>query len=344
MLRILIPSDGKPGHYKKAAAIAQALAAEHSAEVSFLDVRMRLALFHDVLRRHLRRHRRLPGPRWLSLFYRLPAALPPRPDLVISSGGKTTFVNAWLAQHYGCPNVFIGDTRGVHDAYFSRIVVHDAAHDRDPRFVSSLIPTEITADLLRRAAAEYAATRDPGFLARRHWTLLIGGDSGGYRFRQDDWEALGVAIRELADRHGIRWLITTSRRTSRSAEVVLRRAELAPHVNELQIYRTDARKIYNALLGCGEAIFCTEDSGTMLTEAAAANKPLFSIRPRMATATPALRDLLEFYEVRGRLKRVPIGDLQHLQSDDLSEGFHMQQDQDLCHVCARILETLPVAA
>lgn len=344
MLRILIPSDGKPGHYKKAAAIAQALAAEQPAEVSFLDVRLRLAAFHDVLRRHLRRFRRLPGLRWLSLFYRLPTALPPRPDLIISSGGKTTFVNAWLAQHYRCPNVFIGDTRGVHDAYFSRIVVHDAAHDDDPRFISSLIPTEISGDLLRRAAVEYAATRDAAFRARRHWTLLIGGDSGGYRFRQPDWEALGAAIRVLAERHGIRWLITTSRRTGRGVEDVLQRAELAAHIDELQIFRTDPRKIYNALLGCGEAIFCSEDSGTMLTEAAAAGKPLFSIRPRVAEATPALRDLLQFYESRGRLKRAAIDDLQHLHADDVTQGFRVEHEDGLSAVCARILEALPAAA
>jgi mitochondrial fission protein ELM1 len=344
MLRILIPSDGKPGHYKKAAAIAQALAAEQPADVSFLDVRLRLALFHDVLRRHLRRHRRLPGPRWLSLFYRLPAALPPRPDLIISSGGKTTFVNAWLAQHYGCPNVFIGGTRGVHDAYFSRIVVHDAAYDGDPRFIPSLIPTEITSELLRRAAADYVALRDDAFRARRHWTLLIGGDSGGYRFRQPDWESLGVAIRVLAERHSIRWLMTTSRRTGRGAEEVLRRADLAPHIDELQIFRTDPRRIYNALLGCAESIFCTEDSGTMLTEAAAAGKPLFSIRPRTAEATPALRDLLQFYESRGRLKRVAIDDLQHLRADDVTQGFRVEHEDGLSAVCARILETLPAAA
>jgi mitochondrial fission protein ELM1 len=342
MLRILIPSDGKPGHYKKAAAIAQALAAGQPAEVSFLDVRLRLALFHDVLRQQLRRHRRLPGPRWLSLYYRV-AALPSRPDLIISSGGKTAFVSAWLAQHYGCPNVFIGDTRGIHDEYFSRIVVHDAAHDGDPRFLSSLIPTEINADLLHRAAADYAATREPDFQRRRHWTLLIGGDSGGYRFRQSDWEALGVAIRVLAERHAIRWLITTSRRTGRAAEDVLRRAGLAPHIDELQIYRTDPRKIYNGLLGCAEAVFCTEDSGTMLTEAAAAGKPLFAIRPRTARGTPALCDLLDFYAARGRLKRIAISDLAQLQQADVTDGFRAERD-DLSAVCRGILEVLTPAA
>jgi len=344
MLRILIPSDGKPGHYKKAAAIAGAIAAAQPADVSFFNVRMRLALFHDILRRHFRRHRQLPGPHWLRLFYRLPEPLPAPPGLIISSGGKTTFVNAWLAQHYGCPNVFIGDTRGISDEYFSRIVVHDASHGRDPRFISSLIPTEITSELLEHAAEAYTTTREPAFRTRRHWTLLIGGDSGGYRFRQADWESLGAAIRVLAERHGIRWLITTSRRTSRAADTVLQSAELASHIDELQIYRTDPRRIYNALLGCGESIFCTEDSGTMLTEAAAANKPLFSIRPRAATATPALRDLLQYYEAQGRLKRRAIDELPFLQADDVSRGFRTQPDQGLSAVRARILETLPAAA
>lgn len=342
-MRILIPSDGKPGHYKKAEAIARGIAACRPADIALFDVRLRVAFFHDVLRLHLRGHRTLPGPRWLSMFYSLSAELPERPDLIISSGGKTAFINAWLAQHYGCPNAFIGDTRGIHNSYFTRIVVHHAAQGSDPRFVPSLIPTEITPELLARAAAAYTAGRELDFRRRRHWTLLLGGDSGGYRYRAADWEALGAALRTLAARHGIRWLITTSRRTNPDADRVLQSDELRPCIDELQIYRTDPRRIYNALLGCGEVIFCSEDSGTMLTEAASAGRPLFAIRPRVARATPALRELLEFYAGRGSLKRVTIDALGGLSAADVSTGFATQAGQGLTSVCERILEVLPAA-
>lgn len=349
MLRILIPSDGKPGHYKKAEAIARGIAASRPADIALYDVRLRVAFFHDVLRLHLRRHRALPGPRWLSLFYRLSAELPERPDLIISSGGKTAFINAWLAQHYGCPNAFIGGTRGVHDDYFARIIVqHSArgshpAHRGDPRFVPSLIPTEITPELLAHAADAYAAAREPEFRGRRHWTLVLGGDSGGYRYRPAEWEALGAGLRTLAARHGIRWLITTSRRTSTVAETVLQRDDLRPHIDELQIYRTDPRRIYNALLGCGEVIFCTEDSGTMLTEAASAGRPLFSVRPRIARTTRAHRELLDYYSECGWLKRVTIDGLARLQPADIATGFAPQAEFGLSRVCERILDVLPAA-
>jgi hypothetical protein len=302
-----------------------------------------------VLRLHLSRHRALPGPRWLSVFYRLSGELPERPDLIISSGGKTVFINAWLAQHYGCQNTFIGDTRGVHDDYFARIVVQHSprgahpAHGDDPRFIPSLIPTEITPALLAQAAEVYTAAREPEFRGRRHWTLVLGGDSGGYRYRPAEWETLGAGLRALAERHGIRWLITTSRRTSPVAEAVLQRDDLRPHVDELQIYRTDPRQIYNALLGCGEVIFCTEDSGTMLTEAVSAGRPLFSIRPGVARTTRAHRELLDFYSDCGWLKRVTIDELARLQPADIATGFAPQAEQELPRVCERILEVLPAA-
>jgi hypothetical protein len=125
---------------------------------------------------------------------------------------------------------------------------------------------------------------------------------------------------------------------------VLRRADLAPHIDELQIYRSDRRKIYNALLGCGEALFCTEDSGTMLTEAAAAGKPLFAIQPQIARGTPALCDLLDLYSARGRLKRIAIDDLPQLKRADVTDGFRAECGDSLWVVCERILELLPAAA
>ena len=126
MLNLLLISDGKPGHYKKSVAIAEAIAKRRVAKVSWLNVRMRLPVFHDVLRRSFRQHRRLPGLPWLRATHRFPKEPLPdaTPDLIVSSGGKTAFANAWLAQYHGCPNVFIGHTRGIHDNYFSRIMVY----------------------------------------------------------------------------------------------------------------------------------------------------------------------------------------------------------------------------
>lgn len=344
MIHLLILRDRKPGHYKKSEAIAQAITRSRPASISRLDVRMKFAAYHNLLKTYLRQHRTLPGLRWLKAIYTLPQPLPDRPDLIISSGGKTAFINAWLAQHYQCPNVFIGDSRGISNEYFSRLVVHDDQHPQDPRFVTAPIPTEITSHLLKRAEADYLTGKPAPFAQTSHWTLLVGGRSGGYRYTRADWSDLANALPVLAARFNIRWLITTSRRSDRICEQLLSTPEVRRSVDELQFVRTDPRRIYNALLARGSTIFCTEDSGTMLTEAAATGKPVVSLRPRKADATPALDALLDYYVHRGQMQRIPLKDLIRLDVPSLTAHAVPDANESLVEVSARIQELLPAAA
>jgi len=343
MLRLLILSDGKPGHYKKSQAIAREIAEQRACRVEQVEIRMRLALWHNVLRPMFRRHRQLPDGGWFRWCYRCDSQ-PGETDLIISSGGKTAYANAWLAQQLGCANVFIGGTRGVHDAYFSRIVIHDDTRVGDPRFIRSLIPTDITAERLRASVSQYATCRDGQFLDQRHWALLIGGNSGGYRYTNREWRWLIDALPILAERHGIRWLVTTSRRTPRAVEELLRSPELQSCIDDLVIFRTDERRVYNAFLGKAEVIVCTEDSGTMLTEAAATGRPVLSVRPQTARTTAALKRLLDFYSSCDRLRRFPIGALAALEHEDAHWEARGATHGGLGQVGARILEMLPRAA
>ena len=349
MLNVLLISDGKPGHYKKSAAIADAITKRRRTTLAWLDVRMRLPVFHDLLRPAFRHHHQVPDLKWLRATHRFPQeSLPDSPpDLIISSGGKTAFANAWLAQYYGCPNIFIGQTRGIHLSYFSRNMVCGNAvsnggnyESADPRLIPGPIPTEISREMLDEAAWKYLATRDAAFARQRHWTMLIGGNSGGFRYGERDWRCLAGAMETLAERHQIRWLVTTSRRTPRRAEQALRQHSVRRHIDDLLIFRKDPRRVFNALLACGDVVFCTEDSGSMLTEASVAGKPAFSIRPRRAVATVALDQLLEFYIDAGRLKRVAIDEMSGLTDEDVSTGFHCAPVDELEAACERILEVL----
>ena len=344
MLHLLILKDGKPGHYKKSEAVAQAMTAQRPATISRLDVRMRFAAYHDALRFYLKQHRTLPGLNWLRMVYRLPAELPHRPDLIISSGGKTAFINAWLAQHYRCANVFIGFSRGISDAYFSRLIVHNSEHAGDPRFIDAPIPTEITPAILNQAETDYLTGKPAGFTGTSHWTLLVGGRSGGYRYSRRDWTALAESLPILAARFNIRWLITTSRRTDRTCEQLLSCPEVKACVDELQIVRTDPRRIYNALLGRGRVIFCTEDSGTMLTEAAATGKPVIALRPKRARATLALDQLLDYYVSRSQMQRVPIEDMIRLDAGTLTACAVPSANESLSQVAEQLQDVLPAAA
>lgn len=194
-----------------------------------------------------------------------------RPDLIVSSGGKTCIANAWLATAMHCPNVFIGDTRGLSPDLFDHILTPDTRFQQDARYIIGVPPTTIDPQELREAAEAYLADRedDPQI---RYWTLLIGGSTNcrSFAYSRSEWTRLADGAATLAEQHGIRWLITTSRRTGRTAENVFsRHRRLQPHIEDLCLYGKDDRKIFNAFLACADTVFCTEDSATMLTEAVA---------------------------------------------------------------------------
>jgi len=51
------------------------------------------------------------------------------------------------------------------------------------------------------------------------WLLLIGGNGAGYRYEDADWRALAAAVNRLGKEEGVRWLVTTSRRTGAAARI-----------------------------------------------------------------------------------------------------------------------------
>ncbi|MFG0296309.1 MAG: ELM1/GtrOC1 family putative glycosyltransferase, partial [Maioricimonas sp. JB045] len=260
-MRILILSDGKPGHFKKSEAVAKAIQLCRPAEVEWLDITLRWHGFHSVLKRWFNWRGQLPAPSWLPWVYDMPEPPQMRPDLIVSSGGKTCIANAWLASCMHCPNVFIGDTRGLSPDLFDHILTPDTQFQRDSRYIIGVPPTTIDPQELKEAAEAYLADRedDP---AIRYWSLLIGGNTNcrSFAYTRSEWTTLADSAATLAERHGIRWLITTSRRTGRAAESIFsRHRRLQPHIEDLCLYGKDDRKIFNAFLACADAVFCTED-------------------------------------------------------------------------------------
>ena len=68
------------------------------------------------------------------------------------------------------------------------------------------------------AEAAEAYLAQTGLKPAPRWTLVIGGDGGGYCYTPADWTQLRDTACRLAAQHGIRWLLTTSRRTPPVAE------------------------------------------------------------------------------------------------------------------------------
>ena len=303
--QILIVSDGFPGHYKKTNAVAQIIRKRFQADVTRMNVTLRVGFYRSLLRLYLNRTGRPLNPDWLRIFYRIPDQFPATPpDLIVSSGGKTCFLSAWLAAYYQCPNIFVGQTRRVEQRYFTRIVAAEVDYQDDGKHIQSLPATDVDAEVVDDAATEYLEQTD--LPRQRRWTLVLGGDGAGYSYQRSDWEQLCRTAIQMAEQHDIRWLVTTSRRTSPFAEELFSSDEMRRVADDVLVWNHDRRPLYNAFLGCAEVIVCTEDSGKMLTEAVASERPVLCVRPTQATLSPSrhLSAVVRRFEAAGYLRRL----------------------------------------
>jgi mitochondrial fission protein ELM1 len=186
--------------------------------------------------------------------------------------------NICVSRLLNIPSIFCGSLlRGLGPENFSLIV---SSYDRDAdsdRHLVVLKPSAIDPDALGRPAVvpRYGPERHPAIAA-----LLIGGNAGTFRYRRKDWDRLLAFAAEVSKAWGTRWLVSTSRRTADS--VADRIAELAKDdsiVARFIDYRVEGPGTLPEIFDKAEAIVCTEDSSTMISEAVSARLPVVGVAP-----------------------------------------------------------------
>jgi uncharacterized protein len=288
-LQILILSDGRPGHYHLSEGVAAAIARRRPVAIDRLVIR---------------KPRWLPGA-WLAalvqgrtidrLLARLLGAAsgPASADLVISAGGDTLAANVLAARRLGAANVYCGTLRRLDPGHFSLIVTSYARHATRPRHLVCLKPSGFDPDAIedrRRQRGEATTPQTAG--------LLIGGDSGHFRFEAADWQRLTAFVIDAHVRNGIRWIVSTSRRSSDAIADTMASLAARPNgpIAEFIDFRTAGPGTLPRVFESVDAIVCTEDSSTMITEAVCAKLPVVGVAP----TTHGFKD--EEAEYRGYLR------------------------------------------
>jgi mitochondrial fission protein ELM1 len=315
-LRVWLLSDGLPGHYHQAVAIANALAAERPVEVVWVDLRLRVGLARRLLRFILNRTGRPLSPRRLTWFYRgvLPAG---RPDLVISAGGRTSFANAWVGRWFRAPNFFAGSLRGLSARHFTAVLTLEAVAGAANNIVLDL-------PLSRVDPRTLAGLPIPDHWRRPCWALLAGGDGAGYRYGEADWRRLVEALGVLAQAHGIRWLVSGSRRTGATLPALL--ADNGEgFIEDVDFHTGEGESGLLRYLAAADKVFVTEDSMSMLSEAMGSGKPVFSLSPAHARPNARYLAALARFEGRGLIRRLAIRDLADCGAERL-EGLQPPND------------------
>ena len=272
-LRVLLLADDKPGHYHQSEGVVGALERLKPVSCRRLHVRRRQWAPRAVLRAC--RQRRVSAGRLLSLGYGLTPEQIAEPDFVVSSGGETLFANLAAKEISGARNIFLGpicnDIRNAVDL----IISSHGAEGAPENHVRTLQPNAIDPDRLGRPRTL------PQFNSRtppRTAALLLGGDTRNIRYGPGDWQLLGGFMRSVQQAWGTRWVVSTSRRTSRETLDVL-----GPVLHDKSVvrqfldYRLAGPSSLPGLLRLAEAVVVTADSSTMLSEAVAGRYPVVAV-------------------------------------------------------------------
>ena len=302
-VRVLLLSDGKPGHMSNSTGVLKAMQQVAPVEHAVLHCRLRLKFLRYPLRWLLNRP---GGPAPLSAraqraLLRAAYALDaPRLidggqsfDWVLSAGGDTSFLNAWLATLLGAKNAFSSSLRGLRPSLFTLLFIYGEPPPGAGHAVTlPIIPTPIERG---RVAEQGRAFRERHGLGEGPlWAVLIGGAGAGYRYTRRDMEQLAATLPALAQRHGARLLVTTSRRTGRRHERVLQALlQGHPAVAYACYYNHTPEKVVAPFLGAADVVFCTADSGAMVTEAITAGKPAYALAPARRSRDASYQAILQ---------------------------------------------------
>jgi mitochondrial fission protein ELM1 len=283
--QIWLLDEGSGGHRVQSEGVLKALrTAGVPMEIAHIRVRPKLRGFLRGPARRLFRHlRQGTALRFANLIAEFTLPDTPPPKFIISSGGSTAFVSRALSLWYSAANVFVGNPKPFPAEWF-RIVMSPVPLTAIPdAILTEIVPNNVTPADCRDKALEYWAGRA---VPDQCWAMLIGGANRNNLFSTEDWSAMARGMNHLADKYGIKWLVTTSRRSGVEAERIFKSVLVPEAVEELVIQSEDSRPIILPYLGAGAMVFVTQDSLTMLSEAISSGKPVVAVTPARIELAP----------------------------------------------------------
>lgn len=298
-MRIWLLDEGTPGHTVQTAGIGKILSELPGSEISWVRCELRLRGWKRWLAR--RAVGSVSCDRALGLAHKLypelelPGNAPA--NLVVSSCGKSAYLNRLLGRAFGARCVFIGERKPFPADWYD-LIITPVGEDLPNELLIPVIETGRTADEALAAMRDYWKGNFPA----RCWSLLIGGESRSHHFAPGDWESLADGVNALSAKYGIRWLISTSRRTGKNVEETLKQRIQSGSIAEAVWWSENPKKAVGAFLAAGERIFVTQDSLTMMSESLAVGK-------RTELLSPSIWDMPEDSFNGGYVSRLIASDL-----------------------------------
>jgi mitochondrial fission protein ELM1 len=212
---------------------------------------------------------------------------PPWPDLVLFGGGRSV-VDAWRIRHASQGHsrlVCVGRPAAALDAFDLILTTPQYRLPRHPRVRHLPLPYHDPSHVTRQPAGAVDAIAG---LSSPWVGVLLGGDSGSYRWTERAANALARELEDLARRRRVSLALSTSPRTPSLLQDAISKRLDGQHY--LYRWRADDKaNPLGAILAGAAAFVVTADSASMLAEACATGRPVASYSPPLRPLAGLLR-------------------------------------------------------
>jgi len=306
-IKILIISDKKAGHLSVSHGVIQAIEQHRSVHVKTIEAKLRGSFWRPILTHILNlglsKNLFLANLMIKNAYIMDSYKNLDRPDLIISTGGNSSFLNILLAAFWGCPNLYCSTLRSLKPELFTRVLV----------LKPHQWPNEILLEFSPNRTANAPKSPKTSSLLS-NWALLIGGDSNEYSFDLGEYAQLTSSLLQRAKEHNKKLLITTSRRTEPKAEAIIKSIcdKHPDQIEKLVLFHQNPEKVVNQFLQTANTIFCTEDSGSMINEAILSRNKVYTIFPKKRRLSKSYAEFLNRHYSKGYIHQIPIDNIQSI--------------------------------
>ena len=221
---------------------------------------------------------------------------PPEKTLFLSAGSSAAPYCLALARFMkaGCCTVMTPSVLGTDPFDFAVVPSHDKPKGSENVYVTLGAPNMIRPQLLEEERERLTRRFPP--LRQKRWGILVGGDDKNYHIGPEWVDLFMKKILKAASEAGADLYVTTSRRTLTETEEALHKAAGGESaVRMLLLASKDEWNPVPGMLGLCNRILCTEDSVSMISEAATAGHRPVVLRVDRKKSLPACFGKLVFF-------------------------------------------------
>lgn len=242
-------------------------------------------------------------------------------DVIIAKTPPFEYPAALLSAGTKAKVVFLGEPRYFSKKYFDIVVSTPSTFCSGADIVLETLPAKL-----------YEELDFDGALVNKEisvWSLVLGGDAKGYSYDLSFFNSLCGEMARISEVLGVKWIISSSPRTSSMAEkVMIEFSSMHPEwIEDCVIWGKGKRLSLSEIFKRSEMALITEDSASMISEAVNHRVKTVCIRPDVVKYNGLIAPLMTELEKKRRILRVSLSEMSRLSVQEIKDfNFQLLQE------------------